>query len=81
MNKTTQIQKIVEFCKARTWITQRDALKLGIYRLASRIFDMKELGYRIISEFIEVTNIDGTTSRVKRYSIVKSPESEVYNVG
>jgi len=81
MNKTTQIQKIVEFCKIHTWITQRDAYRLGIYRLASRIHDMKEMGYGIIREFIEVKNADGTTSRVKRYSIVKSPEKEVYNVG
>lgn len=74
MNKTTQIQKIVDFCKIHIWITQRDAYKLGIYRLASRIYDMDEMGYVIIREFIEVKNADGTTSRVKRYSIVKCPD-------
>ena len=74
MNKITQIQKIVEFCKKNIWITQRDAYKLGIYRLASRIYDMDEMGYVIIREFIEVKNADGTTSRVKRYSIVKYPD-------
>lgn len=74
MNKTTQIQKIVAFCEKNTWITQRDAYKLGIYRLASRIYDMDEMGYVIIREFIEVKNADGTTSRVKRYSIVKYPD-------
>ena len=79
MNKVTQIHKIVEFCKANIWITQRDAYKLGIYRLASRIHDMLELGYEIIREYIKVENADGTTSYVKRYSIVKFPEKEVYN--
>lgn len=78
--KITQIQKIDDFCKAHTWITQRDAYKLGIYRLASRIYDMIQLGYVFIDEYIKVENADGTTSYVKRYSIVKYPEKEVYNV-
>jgi hypothetical protein len=81
MTKVTQIQKIVEFCKAHTWITQRDAYKLGIYRLASRIYDMVQMGFAIIDEYIKVENADGSSSYVKRYSIVKYPEKEVYNVG
>ena len=81
MTKVTQIQKIVAFCKAHTWITQRDAYKLGIYRLASRIYDMVQMGFVIIDEYIKVENADGSTSYVKRYSIVKYPEKEVYNVG
>lgn len=79
--KITQVQKIDDFCKAHTWITQRDAYKLGIYRLASRIYDMIQLGYVFIDEYIKVENADGTTSYVKRYSIVKRPRKEVYNVG
>ena len=81
MNKVTQVQKIVDFCKAHTWITQRDAYKLGIYRLASRIYDMVQMGFVFIDEYIKVENADGTTSYVKRYSIVKFPSKEVYNVG
>lgn len=79
--KITQVQKIDDFCKAHTWITQRDAYKLGIYRLASRIWDMEQLGFVFIDEYIKVENADGTTSYVKRYSIVKRPRKEVYNVG
>ena len=81
MTKVTQIQKIVAFCKDHTWITQRDAYKLGIYRLASRIYDMTGMGFSIIDEYIKVENADGSSSYVKRYSIVKYPEKEVYNVG
>ena len=82
MNKVTQIQKIVAFCKAHNnQITARDAYKLGIMRLASRICDMKQAGFVIISEYIKVENADGSSSYVKRYSIVKYPEKEVYNVG
>lgn len=74
MTPDTQIKKIEDFCKTKVWITQRDAYKIGIYRLASRIFDMDEKGYVIIREFVEVTNADGSKSRVKRYAIAKTPE-------
>ena len=79
MNKVTQVQKIVDFCKAHTWITQRDALRLGIYRLASRMSDMKNAGFVIDSEYIKVTNVDGTESRVKRYRILKYPDGRDFN--
>ena len=80
MNKFTQEQKIVAYCVQNTgmvtvfrWITQRDALKLGIYRLASRISDMKEKGYLIDTEYVRVKNADGTYSRIARYKILAFP--------
>ena len=79
MNKITQIAKISSYCSVNTWITQRDALKLGIYRLASRISDMKKIGYWIERELIEVENADGTKSRVARYRIVKTPNEVMTN--
>lgn len=81
MNKATQERKILAFCVRKTdevvirfWITQRDAYKLGIYRLASRISDMKAKGYQIITEYIRVENADGTFSRIARYKILATPE-------
>lgn len=74
MSKITQEKQIVDFCRVNIWITQRDAYKLGIYRLASRIWDMDEKGYVIIREPIKVTNADGTSTYVKRYAIVRTPE-------
>ena len=80
MNKVTQIQKIVNFCKAHNnQITARDAYKLGIMRLASRISDMKRLGYWVHSELVEVENADGSNSRVARYTIVKYLDEVVDN--
>ena len=79
MNEYTQVKKIIDYCHKYTWITQRDALRLGIYRLASRISDMKNAKYVIISEFITVKNADGTESRVKRYSIAKYPDGRDFN--
>ena len=87
--KDTQIRKIENFCirfrcngkvKLLFWITQRDAYKLGIYRLASRIADMKDLGYQIVTEYIRVENADGSFSRIARYKIIKTPDEVIHNV-
>lgn len=78
MNEYTQVKKIIDYCHKYTWITQRDALRLGIYRLASRMSDMKDAGYTIDSEYIKVTNVDGTESRVKRYRILKYPDGREF---
>ena len=79
--KDTQIRKIENFCKVKTWITQRDALKLGIYRLASRISDMKAMGYQIVTEYVRVRNQDGSYSRIARYMIHKTPDEVIHDVG
>lgn len=71
MNALTQENKIINYCKAHGSITQRQALKLGIYRLASRIHDLRVKGYLIDSERIEVTNRDGSKSRVAKYTILR----------
>jgi len=78
MNEYTQVKKIIEYCGKFTWITQRDALRLGIYRLASRMSDMKNAGFVIDSEYIKVTNVDGTESRVKQYRILKYPDGREF---
>lgn len=70
MKTNTQSKQIYDFMKANGGITQRDAYKMGIYRLASRIWDLKEAGHHIVSTTIEVTNADGSKSRVARYALV-----------
>lgn len=69
MNKATQCEKILEYMEFNVTITQREAIMLGIYRLASRIHDLKDKGIRIKTEMIEVKNADGTKSHVARYSL------------
>lgn len=85
--KDTQIRKIENFCvrcngelKVLFWITQRDALKMGIYRLASRISDMKAMGYQIVTEYVRVRNQDGSYSRIARYMILKTPDEVMHDV-
>lgn len=71
MNKTTQCAKIVKYMEINGSITQREAIMLGIYRLASRIHDLKENGIGIKTEMIEVKNADGTKSHVAKYTFVE----------
>ena len=66
-----QTDKIIAFCKAHGSITQRDAFKLGIYRLAPRIIDLRNAGYVIGVESLTVINSDGSKSRVAKYTILR----------
>ena len=69
-----QKDKIIAFCEAHGSITQRQALGLGIYRLASRMSELRvELpatGRCVVTELVTVKNRDGSKSRVARYRII-----------
>lgn len=43
--------------------------ELGIYRLAARAFDLKESGYPVIKQTVEVTNRFGESCRVAQYRL------------
>lgn len=77
MNKTTQCEKIQKYMESFGSITQREAIMLGIYRLASRIHDLKEDGIGIKTEMIEVKNADGSTSHVARYSLIEGEAEDI----
>lgn len=57
-------------------ITQWEALRdLGVQRLASRISDLRRLGWPITSEFITVQNRFGEECNVKRYRLKEGVEN------
>ena len=66
----TQNQRVIDYIRQFGSITQLEALRdLGVMRLASRINDLKRMGYPIESD-IEVTeNRYGESCRVKRYRL------------
>ena len=64
----TQNSKIIHYLNRYGSITQRDALKLGIYRLASRISELRRDGIPIRTDMKQVTNADGSKSNVAVYS-------------
>lgn len=67
----SQEDKVLRYMKSHKRITQRQALTLGIMRLASRISDLRSDGHVIDREMIKVKNADGTHSHVARYTLIK----------
>ena len=71
-HKPTQNERILEYMEEFGSITQLEALKeIGCMRLASRISDLKRLGYPIVSEIETVTNRFGEKCHIKRYRMLK----------
>lgn len=69
-NNPTQAQRVLDYIEEFGSITQLDALQdLGVMRLASRISDLKRMGYPIKSEFDSVLNRWGEPCQIKRYSL------------
>ena len=63
----TQCEKIALVLDQVGEITQRDAIYMGIYRLASRINDMRREGMAIDTEMREDRNADGSKTRIAVY--------------
>lgn len=70
MEKMSQCEKIHKYMLRHGTITQREALGLGCYRLASRICDLRKDGIKIKAEMKEVKNADGSKSHIAVYSLV-----------
>ena len=67
-HKPTQNERILDYIEEFGSITQLEALQdLGIMRLASRISDLKRLGYPIDSKVETVKNRYGEKCHIKRY--------------
>lgn len=70
MSKATQADRILDYMERFGSITQYEALQdLGVMRLASRISDLKKMGYPIKGEIITVRNRFEEDCYVKRYSL------------
>ena len=66
----TQVEQVLEYIREHGSITQRQAAAdLGIMRLASRVSDLKRLGYPILSETVVVKARNGRSTYVKRYML------------
>ena len=74
MKKWTQCDEVVRYMTIHGAITQQEADRLGIKRLASRINDLRNDGYAITTENVKVksrfgdTYVAGTDSRTTRES-------------
>ena len=71
-HKPTQNQRILDYIDRFGSITQLDALRdLGVMRLASRVSDLRSMGYPIESKREAVKNRFGENSYINRYTIKK----------
>lgn len=70
--KATQAERVLAYIEEFGSITQLEALNdLGCMRLASRISDLKKLGYPITSNVEAVKNRYGENCYIKRYSLAR----------
>ena len=68
--KATQTERVLQYIEDFGSITQLEALQdIGVMRLASRISDLKKLGYPITSDIEAVQNRYGEKCYIKRYSL------------
>lgn len=68
--KTTQCQRILRHLKDYGEISSLDAMReYGILRLASRIHDLKVMGYNIKSTTVSKKNRYGETTHFKVYRL------------
>lgn len=71
----TQNERILDYIDKFGSITQYEALRdLGVMRLASRISDLKRLGYPIVSTVESVKNRFDETCHIKRYRLESANE-------
>lgn len=64
----TQVEKVAKYIDEYGSITALDAMRdLGVMRLASRIADLKNLGYAVVSEIVAVKNRYGERTYIARY--------------
>ena len=69
----TQNEKILRYLRThKRGITQMDALeRFGCMRLASRISDLRKMGFTIKTENIAVRNREGDTCYVAKYTLME----------
>lgn len=70
MTKAKQIDRVLDYMRENGSISQLEAfIELGVFRLASRISDLKRQGYTINSKMEAVTNRYGEKCYIKRYTV------------
>jgi hypothetical protein len=75
----TQCEAVLEFMRVFGEITQKDAYNMDIYRLASRISDLKREGYEIKTEYKEVDTRYGKT-KIAVYRLGGNDEEDAERV-
>lgn len=65
-------ERVLNYIKKYGSITQKQAADyLGLSRLSARIWDLRQQGKQILTEYITVKNRYGIKIKVARYSLIK----------
>ena len=68
-----QTDRVLKHLQENRGLTQMQAASLyGIYRLSGRIFELRQAGYHIITNTIDVTNRYGERCRVAEYRLCQN---------
>lgn len=74
-NRPTQRDRVLQYIKDFGCITSWDAYKdLGVSQLATRIFELKKMGYKFETTRISTTNRYGYPSHYGEYRLVVDSE-------
>lgn len=71
MKPKSQKEKILDYIRTYGCITDNDARRMRINRLAARIKDLRDDGYDIVSDIISYQNEDRRTVRYASYRLKK----------
>lgn len=73
MRTKSQCDMILKYLQThKTGITPLQALqKFGCLRLSGRIYDLRDQGYDILTNMVEVKTADGDVARVAQYRLVE----------
>lgn len=72
MSNENQTDRVLAYLKRRGKINPLQALeKLGVFRLAARIADLRRIGYAIERRMVTVRNRFGEPCRVAEYRVGK----------
>lgn len=77
MGTNKQCQRILDYMRGGGRLTSLSALnELGVARLASRVHDLKEMGYEVNSRMVSKTNRYGEKSKFKEYWMEASDDDQ-----
>lgn len=74
--RITQTQAVLMYLEEKGSITAMEAQKIGIMRLASRIVDLKKMGFEFDCTTEKVPTRYGGTTRIKRYRLREEETDE-----
>lgn len=73
----SQRDDVLEYMTANGSLTDKEAwTKLGVGRLGARIYELRQLGHKIVTDRVKVMNRKGANCYIGAYRLVKEEDGE-----